>query len=144
MKCTKCLVDKPVESFSVAPTKLGRKRQCKSCVAQYMKQYYTQRPDQYSKHKGYVAKNDKTYKKAYYRHGLTDEKFSAMLARYDGKCWACQERDASTIDHDHKCCNTAFSCGDCVRGLLCVGCNSALGHVNDNVVRLQRLIKYLG
>lgn len=40
------------------------------------------------------------------------------------------------IDHDHET-------GE-VRGLLCLGCNLALGHVNDSPVVLLQLASYLG
>jgi hypothetical protein len=50
-----------------------------------------------------------------------------------------------SVDHDHKCCDGPTSCGRCVRGLLCTGCNR---HVlawaaRDSVEFFQRGIEYL-
>lgn len=44
-------------------------------------------------------------------------------------------RRAMHWDHDHN--------GGAFRGWLCSGCNSALGHVDDSIERLQMLIAYL-
>lgn len=46
------------------------------------------------------------------------------------------------VDHDHACCER-HSCGSCVRGLLCAGCNFALGHAADDADRLAGLVAYL-
>jgi hypothetical protein len=48
------------------------------------------------------------------------------------------------VDHDHSCCPTeSFSCGQCVRGLICRHCNSAAGFVGDQYERAYRLAQYL-
>lgn len=48
-----------------------------------------------------------------------------------------------TVDHDHACCPGDRSCGRCVRGFLCVYCNSAAGMLGDDAVRAQMLADYL-
>jgi hypothetical protein len=48
------------------------------------------------------------------------------------------------VDHDHACCAAGKrSCGSCVRGLICRGCNSAAGHVYDSPRVARALADYL-
>jgi Recombination endonuclease VII len=47
------------------------------------------------------------------------------------------------FDHDHSCCPGSRSCEKCRRGLLCHGCNRALGNLHDDSGRLEGLAKYL-
>ena len=47
------------------------------------------------------------------------------------------------VDHDHACCAGKRSCGKCVRGLLCLSCNSTLGLNNDSPARLRAAANYL-
>lgn len=35
------------------------------------------------------------------------------------------------FDHDHGCCPTNNTCGNCMRGILCHSCNITLGHCRD-------------
>ena len=65
-----------------------------------------------------------------------------------GKCAICQRATGATkslsVDHDHACCPGRESCGKCVRGLICSGCNyKVLGHLRDDVDALVRAIVYL-
>jgi hypothetical protein len=47
------------------------------------------------------------------------------------------------VDHDHRCCPGAHSCGKCVKGLLCEGCNIASGWLGDSPGRAEGLARYL-
>lgn len=59
---------------------------------------------------------------------------------FDNQCQACGSSDPGTkgwtTDHDHE--TLKF------RGILCSGCNLALGYVQDSVIRLKHLMNYLG
>lgn len=46
-------------------------------------------------------------------------------------------------DHDHSCCPGEKSCGGCVRGILCQGCNSALSSFREDLDILSNAIDYL-
>jgi hypothetical protein len=85
-------------------------------------------------------------------YGLTAESFAEMFRAQGDRCATCPAtepggRGAWHIDHDHACCDWAASarplCGECVRGILCLNCNAALGLVGDSKERLLSLIEYL-
>lgn len=73
------------------------------------------------------------------RYGITLDEYTQMLEEQGGVCAACQEPPLPnrrlSVDHDH-------STG-AVRGLLCHHCNSALGHLRDDMARIKRLGDYL-
>lgn len=63
-----------------------------------------------------------------------------------GKCDSCGdslELGEMMIDHDHACCGTKRTCGQCVRGILCGACNAGLGSFGDDTRRLVSAIAYL-
>lgn len=60
------------------------------------------------------------------RHGITREQRDALYLAQGGLCAGCSEPfldDDLEVDHDHECCPGERSCGRCIRGLLCHGCN---------------------
>lgn len=79
------------------------------------------------------------------KYGLTLEQYRALVESQEGVCALCQQPPsrAFDIDHDHSCCPELPACGECVRGLLCFNCNSALGKLKDNVDTLKRAVAYL-
>lgn len=79
-------------------------------------------------------------------YGLDDAGYQALRTAQDNRCAICQssfEERQPHVDHDHKCCPGKRSCGQCVRGLLCRYCNTALGKFNDDPALLMRAIEYL-
>lgn len=59
------------------------------------------------------------------KYGLSPEQFGAMVAAQASKCAVClQWTKKLVVDHDHA--------SGRVRGLLCRGCNHALGNLRDN------------
>lgn len=81
------------------------------------------------------------------RHGLSLEDYEQMMEDQEGTCAICDGVNPSgrrlVIDHDHTCCPGPNSCGNCVRGLLCNGCNVFMGSGRDELERLRRCVAYL-
>lgn len=69
------------------------------------------------------------------RYNITVPEYQALIAR--DLCDACHRSSDKVleIDHDHA---TGL-----IRGVICHGCNSALGHTRDDIDRLKGLIFYL-
>lgn len=115
----------------------GLQYSCKACNISKVRAWQQKHPDQHKAH--WVTQS-------FTRHGITAVRYQELLEAQGGVCAACGGDNLGKrlpIDHDHSCCPGAYSCGNCIRGLLCHGCNSALGHVNDSVTKLDQLKIYL-
>ena len=82
------------------------------------------------------------YRRRHY--GITPEQYEAMVEAVGGLCAICGQPERATrrgeirglnVDHDHDT--------GAVRGLLCSNCNTAIGLLRDDPVRLQAAIVYL-
>lgn len=82
-----------------------------------------------------------------YRYGISMEDYEKLLEEQLGVCAICErspdEVGVLAVDHDHRCCPTERTCGNCIRKLLCTDCNISIGRFNDNVLRLERAAEYL-
>jgi hypothetical protein len=67
---------------------------------------------------------------------MTAEGYERLLLRQGGHCALCSTKCTTGhsgkkirlhVDHDHSCCSGNKSCGKCIRGLLCGGCNALVG-----------------
>src|SRR6185437_2391819 len=128
--CTKCGKDKSFSEFSM---KLGKRRsRCKSCESDYRTANYDPKRER---------------ERGIEKHGITIEKYLELLSAQRGGCAICGRVPEKIydlyVDHDHKCCSGAFSCGECVRGLLCQKCNTGIGMFNDDYKVMEYAVMYL-
>lgn len=81
------------------------------------------------------------------KYGLTPQDIADLLESQGG-CAICH-RDSPPydqnwhVDHDHSCCAGVYTCGNCIRGILCGPCNNALGYFEDSAERLESAKNYL-
>jgi hypothetical protein len=123
-RCARCQEVKPLEDFNRHPTKTnGRASYCKLCVSSNSKTWYLT--------KGRERWLRKTY-------GIGLDEYNALVEKQEGRCAACgrlPEGRALDVDHDH-------TYGR-VRGLLCMRCNLAIGHLGDDPDAIVALAMYL-
>ena len=122
-RCTQCGETKNISEFASAGK--GKKRaQCKPCLARKKREYYKKNPDKARR------RNLLTY------YGITVEQYDEMISAQNNCCAVClKQTDDLHVDHDHKTGK--------VRELLCINCNLALGHVQDNIERIIQLQHYV-
>lgn len=80
------------------------------------------------------------------RHGLPRGTYRRMLGEQCGGCKVCGNPPGVrrlAFDHDHACCPGPYSCGQCVRALLCSRCNVLLGQSEEDPALLRQLADYL-
>lgn len=72
-------------------------------------------------------------------YGISLAEYEELLKQQNNVCKICKQECKSgrklSVDHSHTT--------EKVRGLLCLNCNRAIGNFNDDVVLLQKAIKYL-
>jgi len=135
-RCYDCKTDHPPEAFY--PGSCGGRRpggRCKECCKAHQRKYRAQ-----LKATGKQQVRDKAYNLKYH-FGITIEEYNRLFAEQGCKCPGCGATEngvkdrAMPVDHDH-------ATGE-IRGILCTACNQALGHVYDNIERLEGLAAYL-
>ena len=112
--CYKCDISMPESNFPRSPKmKDGFSRYCKLCTV--------------------VS-----------HHGITREMFDDMIVSQSGLCKIClAQLIRPSVDHNHECCEGTYSCGYCIRGLICRKCNSAIGLAGDSSETLTRMAQYI-
>lgn len=146
--CSSC-VDKFLateEFFYVNPkSPTGLSSRCRECTKR-LKRESTKRvkerdPDSFRaravvyKHR-YIDKNPERARRIEWatdlkrNFGITVEQYEEIFEVQGGVCAICNNPPTDkrlAVDHDHNCCpGHRYSCGKCVRGLLCGRCNQGL------------------
>ena len=148
-KCSKCNVEKPGAEFfksGVYPSGKPKYRgDCKDCAKKDTANWRVKNRSEYNNYAAaWRAKNPgKQHATDIKRnYGLHVDKYNEMLVAQDYGCKICRKRHNPDVlkgrlfvDHDH-------ATGK-VRGLLCVNCNTALGHTDDRIDILEKAIAYL-
>lgn len=116
-----------VERKKGSPDRLSSR--CKTCNRQY-----------YHDRRTYKLSEERKR-----RYNLVDGQYEQMLADQLGLCGICRKPSDKTlcVDHDHECCSGRGSCGRCVRGLLCDGCNVAVARIRDDPEVAEAMARYL-
>jgi Recombination endonuclease VII len=153
--CSKCGHEKPLSDFYKQDRgKHGVRSQCKSCDAAVNKawreanqEHLTQAVREWRRaNPNKLAEYD--HKSGLKKHGISVEDYDQMLKNQKGVCAVCggvnSDGKRLSVDHNHECCPGNFSCGECVRGLLCKHCNYGLGHFRDSPALLMSAVIYLG
>lgn len=59
-------------------------------------------------------------------HGISRQQRDWLFEQQGGRCAGCLEPFDNAelwVDHDHRHCESTWSCGQCIRGLVCPSCN---------------------
>ena len=81
------------------------------------------------------------------KYKISIEEFKSRSINGCNICGESSERNLQ-IDHDHKCCNSDITCGQCVRGTVCNRCNKAVDVYEKGLMRLDyplydKIVQYL-
>ena len=152
--CTLCGLTKPFTEFSSQKRgKFGLRSRCKACDAELHKKWrvgHEKRLTEASRkwresHPDRVAVYE--HRAGLKKHGFTVEQYAELLDSHGGVCAICggvnSDGNRLGLDHDHNCCPGNYSCGSCVRGLLCKHCNYGIGHFRDSPKLLAAALNYL-
>jgi hypothetical protein len=158
--CSKCGTEQEIALFNRDRSKAsGYRSWCKTCdninnKVQYNKDpqarrdkrkeyYYENREDEIQRRGEFRKNNVDMHRGHKYRqlYGITLEKFEEMRVTQNCSCAICGKHESQNknkklfVDHDH--------ITGKVRELLCHGCNTGIGLLQDDVDLLQKALDYL-
>jgi hypothetical protein len=149
--CSACKESKPLSEFhSDRSRDNGHRRKCKPCYNGHARRQNRVHPDRQRENtrryqERHPGRQAEVYRRWWLkRYGITVHDYARLLEEQHGVCAACGQPERTpnprngyrllAVDHDHETGR--------VRGLLCVNCNKALGHLRDDPSRIQGLLRY--
>jgi len=153
--CPKCKLTQPLNEFWCDASQYdGLNTYCIACARTYQSTPEGRLRQRLGARRRYPshAEEIRARRKAYYRkdpessrafslrfkYKISPEQYDAILAAQGGVCAICKRPPGARrlgIDHDHNCCPGKYSCGKCIRGLLCGFCNTRLFSLEAQVWR---------
>jgi hypothetical protein len=131
-KCGSCQTIKPAAEFSNSVnSRDGLYNYCRSCDA--VSQRARVERDRAEDLAGWQERRADVVRK--HRHGITGDEFALLAEAQEFCCAICGQAKALCVDHDH-------GTGE-IRGLLCKKCNSGIGLLGDDPVRVAIALTYL-
>lgn len=119
-------------------------QQWREANPEYKRQWRQENQDKVARHGRKWRQKNRDHIREYKRqwqYNLTPAQYQHLLEKQSFKCASCGvnfatlSADAISIDHCHKT--------NKVRGILCRSCNLALGLMNDDLVKIRKLAKYI-
>lgn len=126
--CVGCKQPKARDCFYRSPRKRnGLQSRCKECNYARHKELRVDRKDY----------NPPKARDAWLRakYGIGQDDYLQMVEDQNGRCAVCGDEAKLVIDHDHE--------SGAVRGLLCLHCNVAEGHLKGDPARMVSLAAYI-
>lgn len=132
--CSKCKEEKTISNFYPDKTlKCGYSSWCNTCKTPVKTSWRKKQPPTSKTQKEYYRKC--ILKRKY---GLTENEYNILLEDQDHSCAICKSSFSSFKPYVDHCHHTGI-----VRGLLCINCNTGLGHFKDKPKLLNLAIQYL-
>lgn len=147
-RCPRCGDVLPLSEFAKnRSARDGLQTYCKTCGVRRTREWQIANnyrpPKKPSTPESRAAENDKSLVRKY---GMTRAEIDELV-REQGGCRICLSQTPKGrnwhVDHDHSCCPGQYTCGDCIRGVLCSECNTGLGKFGDSPEVLRMAAQYL-
>lgn len=129
-RCPACKEVKEADKFNKSKAaKNGLSSYCKICTRAKTKAHKKANP---------LTSEDRRKENLRYKYGISPARYDELLLSQLGMCAnkACLSTEKLVVDHNH-------TTGE-VRGLLCHGCNTALGYAREDIDILHGLARYIG